>query len=120
MKTATEEQELAAQVLERLRLVEVARGTPPSFWRKRWDGTGRLATTVVGVVLIVQALLQAFPHDLGPEKWAFVIGGGLCILGAGSRRDASKERLDALVRILDDNGQLAVTDRDSRPSQADG
>ena len=117
MEKAADDQELAEQVLERLKLVEVARGTPPSFWRLRWESTGRLVALVFGIVLV----LQAIPHEAGLDRWTFLIGGGLCILGASSRRDASKERLDALVRILDGNGQLAVTDRDrSQDSQVGG
>ena len=108
MEMATDDQKLAEQVLERLRLVEVVRGTPSLFWRLRWESTGRLIAIVFGIVLV----LQAIPHDADLDRWMFLIGGGLCILGAGSRRDASKERLDALVHILDDNGQLAVTDRE--------
>ncbi len=101
-----EQEELADRLLERVRLLDVARGRTHPFLRSRWRIMANVLLIVVGWVMIAQAI----PRDAIPDRWPLLVGIGLMALGVGLRYDPSEDRLDALIRFLDDKGQLAVVD----------
>ncbi len=103
---ASTQTELARKLLERMRLLQVARGRPLSFWRRRWESTGKVALMFLGLMLAAEAV----PAEVVTHGWMLPAGVFLIVIGVSPRRDAPGERLDALIRFLDEKGQLSVPD----------
>ena len=103
--TAPSHDEIGKELLDRVRLVQVARGSPASFWRSHVETRGKSLLALLGVFFVYSDFVEPLPHT-----WMLLLGICLLVVGFPPRSDDSSDRLDALIRFLDRKGQLSVGD----------
>ncbi len=103
--TAPSHDEIGNELLDRMRLVQVARGSPATFWRSHVETRGKSMLALLGVCFVYFDFVESLPHT-----WMLLLGMCMLVVGFSPRRDDSSDRLDALIQFLDREGQLSVGD----------
>lgn len=108
---APDQQEIANELLERMRLLETARGSSAGFWRSYVAERIGLMLSLLGASGIVYAIERG-----ASPAFMFVLFPLVLVTGFPSRRENPHVRMDALIEFLDRAGRLEIADQ--RPATA--
>jgi hypothetical protein len=94
---------VADDIGHQVRLTQLARGKPFTFWHWALEHRAKPFLGGIGLVMVMYEVAWSAPHD-----WLVLAGLLLMLFGFRRRRDDQRERVDALVELLDRKGLLDV------------